>query len=100
MGEQQRQRRKYKKEANWCYWLYSRDKLRIGSVKKYADKIIEWVLDSCSNVHVCNQQNILTNLSKDQEYLFQSYDGKVGDDEQTGNVHLGAVNSKQQHQEM
>lgn len=86
-----------KVEAVGCI---SRDTLVVGSVKGSAGNLIEWALDSCSDVHVCNQQDLLSSLKKDEEHVFQAYDGKVSDDEQTGNVHLRVVNSKQPHQEL
>ncbi|OWY94316.1 polyprotein [Phytophthora megakarya] len=69
-------------------------------MKGSAGNLVEWALDSCSDVHVCNQQDLLSSLKRDEEHVFQAYDGKVSDDERTGNVHLRVVNSKQPHQDL
>ncbi|OWY95199.1 hypothetical protein PHMEG_00034861, partial [Phytophthora megakarya] len=44
-------------------------KKRVSSSDK-----LEWVLDSASDVHVCNQQDILNKLRVDVTHSFESYD--------------------------
>ncbi|OWZ16541.1 LOW QUALITY PROTEIN: Retrovirus-related Gag-pol Polyprotein [Phytophthora megakarya] len=58
---------------------------------------LEWVLDSASDVHVCNQQDILNNLRVDVTHSFESYDGAVKENELVGDVHLRVRNNKQPH---
>ncbi|OWY97739.1 hypothetical protein PHMEG_00031660, partial [Phytophthora megakarya] len=56
--------------------------------------------DSASDVHVCNQQDLLSKLKQDPSRLFQRYDGFISDNERVGNVQLRVANNKQPRQEV
>eukprot|EP00644_Phytophthora_capsici_P014768 jgi/Phyca11/573417/estExt2_Genewise1.C_PHYCAscaffold_530191 len=90
----------HKRKKTSAVGCFPRGTLVIGSVENKSDGIVEWALDSCSDVHVCNQMDVMARLEKDLEHTFQGYDGTTTDNEKVGNVHLRVVNDKQPHQEI
>ncbi|POM60868.1 LOW QUALITY PROTEIN: Reverse transcriptase family protein, partial [Phytophthora palmivora] len=79
--------------------IISRDSLTVSSVTESRGGC-EWVLDSASDVHVCNRQNLLSELENDSTHVFQGYDGGISGDEKVGKVQLQIKNSKQPHQDV
>ncbi|KAE9346038.1 hypothetical protein PR003_g7637 [Phytophthora rubi] len=61
---------------------------------------MEWVLDSATDVHVCNQRSLLHNVRKDEVHFFQGYDGNAREDEYVGDVTLRVTNNKKPHAEV
>ncbi|KAE8989640.1 hypothetical protein PR001_g21721 [Phytophthora rubi] len=79
---------------------FPRGTFTVGSVSITAEDIVEWALDSASDVHVCKQPELLVQLHQDTKNVFQGYDGRITDNERVGNVHIRVVNNKQTHQEV
>ncbi|KAE9070628.1 hypothetical protein PF007_g26875 [Phytophthora fragariae] len=71
-----------------------------ASVKTPAGTEMEWVLDSASDVHVCNQRSVLHNVRKDEVHFFQGYDGNAREDEYVGDVTLRVTDNKKPHAEL
>ncbi|EGZ22631.1 hypothetical protein PHYSODRAFT_299820 [Phytophthora sojae] len=61
---------------------------------------VEWVLDSASDVHVCNQRATLHNVRVDEVHVFQGYDGEIGENREVGDVTLRVKNNKSPHAEV
>ncbi|GMF24220.1 unnamed protein product [Phytophthora fragariaefolia] len=74
--------------------------LTVSSVSDSRGGTVEWALDSASDVHVCNRQELLTQLQNDKKHVFLGYDGAVSVDEKVGNVQLTIRNNKQPHQDV
>ncbi|GMF23407.1 unnamed protein product [Phytophthora fragariaefolia] len=89
--------KKKKMEAVGCI---SREALTVSSVSDSRGGTVEWALDSASDVHVCNRQELLTQLQNDKKHVFLGYDGAVSVDEKVGNVQLTIRNNKQPHQDV
>ncbi|GMF39837.1 unnamed protein product [Phytophthora fragariaefolia] len=77
-----------------------REALAVGSVLSAGEDTVEWALDSASDVHVCKQPELLSELQRDSKHVFQGYDGKVTDNERVGNGHLRVRNTNQPHQDV
>ncbi|KAE9351179.1 hypothetical protein PF008_g6079 [Phytophthora fragariae] len=78
----------------------SRGALTVSSVSDSHGGHVEWALDSASDVHVCNQQDLLAQLQSDTAHIFQGYDGTVSGEEKVGKVQLSIRNNKQPHQDV
>ncbi|KAE8986047.1 hypothetical protein PR002_g22463 [Phytophthora rubi] len=89
--------KKKKVEAVGCI---SRGALTVSSVSDSHGGQVEWALDSASDVHVCNRQDLLSQLQSDKAHIFQGYDGVVSGDEKVGKVQLSIRNNKQPQQDV
>ncbi|GMF28763.1 unnamed protein product [Phytophthora fragariaefolia] len=71
-----------------------------ASIKTPAGTEMEWVLDSVSDVHVCNQRSVLHNVRKDDAHFCQGYDGNAREDEYVGEVTQRVTDNKKPHTEL
>ncbi|KAE8991972.1 hypothetical protein PR001_g21073 [Phytophthora rubi] len=89
-----------KNSSGICCRVLGASVVAATSVKTPAGTEMEWVLDSASDVHVCNNRSVLHNIRKDQVHFFLGYDGNTREDEDVGDVTLRVKNNKSPHAEL
>lgn len=55
-------------------------------------RVMEWVLDTATDVHVCTNLNLLANSRTDREHLFLDFDGQPKGERMIGDVSLQVLN--------
>jgi hypothetical protein len=89
-----------KNSSGLCCCVRGASVVAATSVKTPAGTETEWVLDSASDVHVCNNRSVLHNIRKDQVHFFLGYDGNTREDEEVGEVTLRVTSNKSPHAEL
>ncbi|ETN21948.1 hypothetical protein PPTG_02016 [Phytophthora nicotianae INRA-310] len=72
----------------------------VVGARRHKPSMVEWVLDTATDVHVCTNKELLTDRRTDWEHIFLDFDGQTKGDRMVGTLSLQVMNTVSHHEEV